>query len=575
MEQQPPRTKNAGAAKEAELPAAPVCPDGEATGQGDATAAEATAAPPEQHATQATGKTAVDQPELAAATECDQTVREDGTQEPPTAAAKPLSSGRHPKVVAFGDFRLLNKLGVGGMGTVYKAHQISLDREVAVKILARNLADEPKFVERFLREARVLARLDHPNILRCFEVKQERGLHYYAMEYMDGGSVEAWVRKLGRFSVGDALHVGLACAQALEYAHEQNLIHRDIKPQNLLLTGKGLVKVADMGLVKALEEDIGLTESGVSLGTPTYMSPEQTRNAKYADARSDIYAMGCMLYRLLTGKAPFKGETLAELLEAKERDSVTPAHRLNPEIPNRLDLILEKMMARRPEHRYPNCTELIADLEGLRLANPALSFLPRDGSGPHRRPAAGSGSHRPVSSPGPRASSPELWVPHSAHAPQQETEAGDASVRWYLMSKDRTGRLATRKVTTTAVVNLIRRGEIDPETPACQDLNGNYRPLISYPEFRAMLQPQHKKDRAELRKEQFNEVYARLDRDDKRRRRWRWMRDLGVTIGGWVKFLIYLVILVTAAVFIYFTVLWGINKLSEKANEPSRTTEPR
>jgi eukaryotic-like serine/threonine-protein kinase len=568
MEQPSPQRKDAGAPNDPNVIAEPVRSEGDATGDYQPTAADSVAAEQGQEATEPTGDAKARRPEKPAPVPSDQTVKGESLTAPPVA--KPRSSTRHPKVVEFGDFRLLNKLGVGGMGTVFKAHQSSLDRTVAIKILARDLADKPRFVERFLREARVLARLDHPNILRCFEVKQERGYHYYAMEYMDGGSLESWLRKLGRFTIGDALHIGLACASALEYAHEQNLIHRDIKPENLLLTNKGVVKVADMGLVKALEEDVGLTESGVSLGTPTYMSPEQTRNAKYADARSDIYALGCMLYKLVTGKPAFKGDTLAELLEAKERDRVTPAHKLNPDIPNRLDLMLEKMMARRPEHRYQTCTELIADLEGLRLANPVLSFMPQSAtgtSGTHRALSASSGSHRALSAPGPRPSSPELRMPPAAPAPEFEADAVDPSVRWYLMSKDRTGRVSTRKLTTTALINLIRRGDIDPETPACQELNGSYRPLITFPQFQGLLQLQHNKDRGDRRTAQFQLVYEQLEREDKTRRRRRWLRDFGVMIGGWVKFLIWAIFLGLFGVVIYILATWAISKLGEKGDD--------
>src|SRR5262249_46604308 len=158
-------------------------------------------------------------------------------------------------------------------------------------------------------------------------------------------------------------------------AHESGLIHRDVKPANVLLTSRGVVKVADLGLVKALQDDMGLTQSGVPAGTPMYMAPEQARHAKHADARSDIYPLGCMLYRLPTGRLPLEGDSEAELQEAKDKGRVPPARQINPEVPARLELILDKMMARRPEHRYQTCTEVIEELEGLDRANAALSFL--------------------------------------------------------------------------------------------------------------------------------------------------------------------------------------------------------
>src|SRR5262249_32437964 len=162
------------------------------------------------------------------------------------------------KTAVLGDFRLVKKLGVGGMGQVFKGRQISLDRDVAVKVLSKQLAGNPAFVQRFYREARIMARLDHPHIVRCYGVGEAFGWHYVAMEYLDGGSMQDQLKKLGKLSLGDALHVILACAHALQHAHELEMIHRDIKPDNILLTGKGVVKVADLGLAKALSEELNL-----------------------------------------------------------------------------------------------------------------------------------------------------------------------------------------------------------------------------------------------------------------------------------------------------------------------------
>src|SRR5262249_24648356 len=158
--------------------------------------------------------------------------------------------------------------------------------DVALKVLAKELAGRPGFVERFLREARLTARLDHPHIVRSLGTGASHGFHYLAVEYVGGGSVGGWLEKLGRFTIRDALHVALAVARALQYAHEQGLVHRDIKPDNLLLTTDGIVKVADFGLARG-EEDLNLTRTGVGIGTPLYAAPEQARDAKHADARSD------------------------------------------------------------------------------------------------------------------------------------------------------------------------------------------------------------------------------------------------------------------------------------------------
>jgi serine/threonine-protein kinase len=295
---------------------------------------------------------------------------------PPPAA----SPSRPPvrKVTQLGDFRLLKELGKGGMGTVYKARQVSRPRLVALKVLFGHLAARPAFVQRFQREARLLARLDHPHIMRCYEVGEDKSWHYLAVELLEGGSLGSWLKRQGRFSVGDAFHVVLACARGLQYAHGQSLVHRDIKPDNILLTPRGVVKVADLGLAKATDDDLSLTQTGTAAGTPLYMAPEQARNAKYVDGRCDIYALGCMLYALLTGQPPFQGKGVVALLQAKEKGLFPPARQLNPEVPERVDVILVKMLARNPEQRYQSCVELIEDLELQGLAHPRLSFLPTE-----------------------------------------------------------------------------------------------------------------------------------------------------------------------------------------------------
>ena len=240
-----------------------------------------------------------------------------------TSAASPgpqqtSAPGQSDDAEMIGEFRVVKKLGQGGMGAVYKARHEALDRDVALKVLAPNLAANKSFVDRFLREARIQAKLDHPHIVKCYHIGEHKGLPYLALEYIDGGSVQACVEKLGKLSVGDAVHITLACAYALQHAHEQNMIHRDIKPDNLLISKKGVVKLADLGLAKATDENLSLTQSGTGAGTPYYMSPEQTRNAKHCDGRTDVYSMGVMLYVLLTGKMPFQGTTTVELLQSKE-----------------------------------------------------------------------------------------------------------------------------------------------------------------------------------------------------------------------------------------------------------------
>ncbi len=296
------------------------------------------------------------------------------------ADAGALPAGGLPQragsTLALDDFRIQRKLGSGGMGAVYLAHQPSQDRPVALKLLSETLARQHAFVARFYREAKVLACLEHPNIVRFFGAGQERNVPFLAMEYIEGYSASLLLRQLGRFRIGDALHIILKCADALRYAHERNIVHRDIKPENIMITRLGHVKITDMGLAKSVQEDLGLTDTGAAIGSPKYMAPEQARNAKQADSRSDLYALGGVLYHFLTGQVPFVGVTGMELMLAKEQGSYPSARQLNPEVPRRLDLVLDKMLAKSPRYRYPSCEPLIRDLGSLNLAHEHLSFNP-------------------------------------------------------------------------------------------------------------------------------------------------------------------------------------------------------
>jgi serine/threonine-protein kinase len=268
-----------------------------------------------------------------------------------------MKTGSLETELQLGDFKLLRKLGEGAAGAVYYARQISFDRDAAVKVLYKT---SPKQIERFYREARLAGSLDHPHIVQGFAVGEERGLHYFAMEYVDGHSVQYLLDKLRRLQLSAALRVTLAVAKALDYAHGQNLVHRDIKPGNVLIGKKGAIKVADLGMAKIRDMDLAeLTRTGRGLGTPCYMPIEQFVNAKDADARCDIYALGCMLYALLTGQPPFVSSSFMELIQAKEAGTFPPAAEFNPEVPEGLDAIIVRMAARRPEDRFQTCRDVI------------------------------------------------------------------------------------------------------------------------------------------------------------------------------------------------------------------------
>jgi serine/threonine-protein kinase len=284
-------------------------------------------------------------------------------------------AGGLPTPPAFGltlrDFRIDAKLGEGAMGVVYKAHQLSMDRDVALKILPAHLAENADFVERFHKEARMSAKLHHPNIVTGIAVGEENGLHYFAMEYVDGENLDEWRRRLSALSVGDAVRVCLDVARALDHAYTRGILHRDIKPANIMISRERTVKLADLGLAK-VEGDDGRTQVGEMAGTLAYMAPEQARNAKAADHRCDLYALGTTLYVLLTGEKPFAATTPIEWVEAKEQGSFVPASRLNAEVPEVLDRIVTKLLAPEPRHRYQSASELIADLEATELVNTKL-----------------------------------------------------------------------------------------------------------------------------------------------------------------------------------------------------------
>jgi predicted Ser/Thr protein kinase len=273
------------------------------------------------------------------------------------------------------DFRIVSKLGEGGMGMVYRAHQLSMDRHVALKLLPPHLAQNHDFVERFYREARMSAKLDHPNIVRGLAVGNEQGVHYFAMEFVDGDSLDKVQARVGTLAVGDAVRIILDVAHALDHAHSRGLVHRDIKPANIIITRDHVVKLLDLGLAKQEQDDSGLTQFGDGFGSPPYMAPEQARNAKTADHRSDIFALGVTLYNLLTCKKPFLGETAWEVQDAKEHGRYIPAQQHNPAVPESLERVIAKMVAADPAKRFQDAAQLIPALEGTGLASQRLNGL--------------------------------------------------------------------------------------------------------------------------------------------------------------------------------------------------------
>jgi serine/threonine-protein kinase len=466
---------------------------------------------------------------------------------------------KEQKVNKLGDYRLQKKLGEGGMGSVYKAHQESLDRPVAVKVLFKHLAANPSFVERFQREAKIMAKLDHTNILRCFGVGEEHGWHYLAMEFIDGGSMQGWLDKLGKLSIGDALRVTIDCTHALQHAHEMNLIHRDIKPDNILVTNKGVVKVADMGLAKAHGENLSLTRTGTAAGTPIYMSPEQARDAKRVDHRTDIYALGCMLYTFIAGKYPIQAETYIELLEAKEKGKFEPLRKHSDEVPERLDLIVDKMLAKRVESRYQSCEEVLRDLEGLGLANDKLSFL----AGPEQSSAKSKAPAKPSSRPAAADKKPTMKEAPAAR-PKFKTDDDPEGNWWYVAFRGHDGKPIRRKMTHQQLREMIADPSFDIKAQASRTLEGGYRAIATFPEFENLLRGRISKMQADRKAQKFHNIYSQLEKEEISRRRWRWLRNLYLKTGGLVIFLIWMAVIGAIIVALYFGVRHGFNWLGDK-----------
>jgi len=251
-----------------------------------------------------------------------------------------------------GGFVIIGKLGKGGMGTVYRARQVSLDREVALKILPKHLSSNSEYIARFLREAQNAARLHHTNIAQAIDFGEERGFYYFAMELVDGDNLRDTLKKRGPLPVGEATRITGEIARALEYAWSRtHLIHRDVKPANILLDCDGTAKLGDLGLAKRPVADKNLTLAGALIGTPNYISPEQAQGREDVDERADIYSLGCTAYHMLAGKPPYDCPSAAEILVGHFTKPVRDIRAVAPEIPEKLACFLMKMMAKEREER--------------------------------------------------------------------------------------------------------------------------------------------------------------------------------------------------------------------------------
>jgi serine/threonine protein kinase len=287
----------------------------------------------------------------------------------------PDGSPGEPQTVA--GYRLLRRVGEGGMSTVYLSYDVPTRRAVAVKLLADHLAGRHEFVNRFYREARLSRILHHPTLIQGYAAGYDpvANRHYLVLEFVDGPSAHTALTRTGRLPVGAAVRIGIDIARALAFLHARNFVHRDVKPDNVLLHPDGGAKLADLGLAKRLSDDSHLTSVNTGVGTSYYMPYEQALNAALVDGRSDIFALGATLYHLLTGQVPFPGATHEEIIRGKEHDRFVPVRKLNPDVPAGLADILANTLARDPRARFQDADHLADALAATRLATRIPVFV--------------------------------------------------------------------------------------------------------------------------------------------------------------------------------------------------------
>lgn len=300
------------------------------------------------------------------------------TADDKTAVRTPAGTGAAPalsELKRLGKYSIDKKIGAGGMGTVFLARDTELKRVVALKVLARDKAENPILVRRFRAEAQAAAQLRHPNIVAVYDSGEADGYLYIAMEYVEGRDLFEMVSRRGVVPVRRSIEVIKQVAAALQHAFEQNIVHRDIKPSNLLIRPDGVVKLTDLGLARSIDDTLetNITRAGTTVGTVDYMAPEQARNSKLADIRSDLYSLGCTWYQMLTGSPPYPDGSVTNKLQAHAIKPIPDPRDKNPQIPEGLTAVLRRLMAKKPEDRYQTPAELLDDLAHSTLTDAAIS----------------------------------------------------------------------------------------------------------------------------------------------------------------------------------------------------------
>jgi len=344
-----------------------------------------------------------------------------------------------PELTEIGSYDILAKVAEGGMGTVYKARRRDDGMIVAIKIIPPGAARTPVLMQRFKREFNAARQLDHPNIVKAIEFCDAPPSPYLVMEFVDGESLGQRIEREGKVSEAEAIRIMAQVCQGLHRAHKQNMIHRDIKPDNILLTQDGVAKITDLGLVKDIEGEMDLTRTGRGLGTPHFMAPEQFRNAKNADVRCDIYSLGATLYMTVTGKMPFDGCGPLDAWMKKSNNEFPAPRDLEPSLSERMDWAIRRTMHSDPTTRPASCREFIEDLLG--------------------------------------------------QSTRQQAAGGAGLDLWYMVYRDDDGTVHTVKGTTENIRKAYREGLLGDASSirAARTKQGPFQQLHSLPQFRDLV----------------------------------------------------------------------------------------
>jgi len=340
-----------------------------------------------------------------------------------------------------GDYDVIAKIAEGGMGAVFKARSRLTGEIVAIKVLPPATAKNPVLIKRFEQEYKAAAAMEHPHVVRAIDFCGTGPSPFLVMEYVDGESLGARIEREGAMLEDQAIRIIAQVCQGLHKAHKQKLIHRDVKPDNILLTADGTAKLTDLGLVKDADNELNLTKTGRGLGTPNYMAPEQFRDAKNADVRCDVYSLGATLYTLVTGEVPFGKVGPLDCWLRKQRNELTSPRELNPAISERLDWAIRRAMSGDPGKRPNSCKEFVEDLTGTSLKPPT---------------------------------------------PESSKPVGDI---WYLVYKDDDGEQHTVKGTTDGIRKALRDGLLGDASNirASRTKTGQFLGLTGHPEFRDLV----------------------------------------------------------------------------------------